>query len=63
MFIDLQAFHPFHSEINYSFFGETQASKGQGMSPWLQQMFMGEEDCVMNPKNVCERGYQNGHPT
>ena len=25
----------------------------QGMFPWLQQTFVGEEDCVTSPNNVC----------
>ena len=27
------------------------------MFPWLQQTFVGEEDCVTSPKNVCVGGY------
>jgi len=40
----------------------TRATKGKGMCPWLQQTFVGEEDCVMSPKNVCVGGYKNGYP-
>ena len=25
--------------------------------PWLQQTFVGEDDCVTNPKSVCLGGY------
>ena len=28
------------------------------MFPWLQQMFVGEEDCMTRLKNVCAGGYQ-----
>ena len=34
---------------------EMRATKGKGMFPWLQQTFVGEEDCGLTiPKNVCE---------
>ena len=30
--------------------------KGQGMFPWLQQTFVGDDDCMTSPKNVCIGG-------
>ena len=30
------------------------------MFPWLQQTFVGEEDCVTSPKSVCVGGYTGG---
>ena len=38
----------------------TRVNKGKGMFPWLQQTFLGEEDCVTSPKNVCVKGYLLG---
>ena len=38
----------------------TRANKGQGMFPWLQQTFVGQEDYVTTPKNVCIGGYKWG---
>ena len=34
------------------------SNKGQGMFPWLQQTFEGEEDYVTSPKNICVAGYR-----
>ena len=38
--------------------GHKQAN-GQAMLSWLQQIFVGEEDCLTNRKNVCVGGYDN----
>ena len=53
----LSNFHMISSRSLRQSLGREQ-TKGKKMFPWVQQTFLGEEDHVTSPKNVCVRGYR-----